>query len=390
MLMSIFDNTEIAFKSKSNADLNRSYWLFSLVKRPSWVRLGKFLTEAAFALRLPIEGLVKQTIFRQFCGGTAIADCAAAVNALGQFGIGAILDYSVEGKESEKEFESTCNETLQTIAFASGNPHIPFSVFKVTGVSRFALLEKISSGAVPDAEELAEWNRVKQRVERICGMACEKKVPVFIDAEESWIQPAIDSLAADMMKKFNHDRAWVYNTYQMYRHDRLAFLQKQHREAVEGGYHLGAKLVRGAYMEKERQRAARMAYASPIQASKEDSDRDYDLAMEYCLQHLQNIWFVAGTHNEQSCLKLVEGMKAGGIAAGDEKVYFSQLYGMSDHISYNLSAMGYRVAKYLPYGPVKEVLPYLIRRAQENTSVKGQTGRELGLIIREKKRRKMA
>ncbi|MFN4854355.1 MAG: proline dehydrogenase family protein [Bacteroidota bacterium] len=390
MPMSIFDNTEIAFKSKSNADLNRSYWLFSLVKRPSWVRLGKFVTEAAFAIRLPIDGLVKQTIFRQFCGGTAITDCAAAVNALGQFGIGAILDYSVEGKESEEEFENTCNETLQTIAFASGNPHIPFSVFKVTGVSRFALLEKISGGDTPNADEAAEWKRVEQRVERICRMACEKKVPVFIDAEESWIQPAIDMLAANMMKQFNRDRAWVYNTYQLYRHDRLAFLQQQHREASEGGYHLGAKLVRGAYMEKERQRSARMGYASPIQRDKDSSDRDYDLAMEYCLQHLQNIWFVAGTHNEQSCLKLVEAMKAKGIAPQDEKVFFSQLYGMSDHISYNLSALGYRVAKYLPYGPVKEVLPYLIRRAQENTSVKGQTGRELGLIIREKKRRRMA
>jgi len=385
--MSIFDNTETAFSSKSNADLTRSYWLFSLVSKPSWVHIGKVFTETAFRLRLPIETAVKATIFRQFCGGTNIQGCAPSIEALGKCGIGAILDYSVEGKESEQEFDNTCNETLQSITYASGREHIPFSVFKVTGLSRFDLLEKVSLGAVLTEEEKEEWKRVEQRVERICRHAASSKVPVLIDAEESWIQPAIDGLATRMMQALNTNRAWVYNTYQLYRHDRLAFLQQQHADASSKGYHLGAKLVRGAYMEKERLRAEKQGYHSPIQPDKQASDRDYDAALEYCVKHCQNLWMIAGTHNEKSCEYLVGLMKETGIPAGDERIYFSQLYGMSDHISFNLSALGYRVVKYLPYGPVKEVLPYLIRRAQENTSVKGQTGRELSLIIKEKKRR---
>lgn len=383
-----FDNTEIAFASKSDADLNRSYLLFTMVSRTSWVKIGKRFTNIAFSLRLPISGLIKATIFKQFCGGENIDDCANAIKALGDYKIGTILDYSVEGKEAEEEFDKTAGETLDTIKRAAGDSNIPFCVFKVTGLARFALLEKVSAQAQLNTQEEKEWQRVKDRVLRICAQAATTGVPIFIDAEESWIQGAIDALADEMMSQFNKQKAIVYNTVQLYRKDRLEFIKKSHSLAQKNTYLLGLKLVRGAYMEKERERATAMNYQNPIQNSKEDSDRDYNAALDYCLEHINEIAICAGTHNEKSSLHLVELMKKFKVPANDNRVYFSQLLGMSDHISYNLAQAGYNVAKYVPYGPVKDVLPYLIRRAEENTSVKGQTGRELSLIIKEKQRRK--
>jgi proline dehydrogenase len=382
-----FDNTENAFKAKSNGELNRSFWLFKLIANPFLVRLGANL--GPFALKIGFKGLVKKTIFRQFVGGETIYDCDEAINLLARYNIGTILDYSVEGKESEKDFDHCLEETLQTIAKARNDKNIPFCVFKVTGLARFALLEKVSMGALLTSEEHDEWQRVKKRVAKICRSAFKNDQPIFIDAEESWIQQAIDDLADENMAVCNKLKPIVYNTFQLYRSDRLDFLKKSLQHAKTNSYYLGAKLVRGAYMEKERKRAEEKKYPSPIQATKEDSDRDYDLSLKICIDNLDFIGLCAGTHNEQSSLYLVKLMKEKNILPSDKRIYFSQLFGMSDHISFNLSLNGYNVAKYVPYGPVEEVLPYLIRRAQENTSVKGQTGRELNLIMKEKKRRAM-
>jgi proline dehydrogenase len=380
-----FDNTENAFRSRSDADLTRSYWLFRLISSPALVNIGAAM--GPLALRLGFKGLIRRTIFRQFVGGETIREGAKAIRELAKYNIGGILDYSVEGKESESDFSHCLEETLNTIQLAKDDPNIPFCVFKVTGLARFALLEKVSSRQQLSPAESEEWMRVQKRVRQICIAAFENDQPIFIDAEESWIQPAIDELADDAMLACNKTKVIVYNTYQLYRHDRLAFLTQSIEKARTGGYFLGAKLVRGAYMEKERQRADKMAYPSPIQATKADTDRDFDRALRVCTENISMAAVCAGTHNENSSLFLVRLMREGGFDPADKRFYFSQLFGMSDHISYNLSLGGYNVAKYVPYGPVKEVLPYLIRRAQENTSVKGQTGRELSLITREKKRR---
>jgi len=382
-----FDNTEIAFSGKTKNDLNRSYWLFKLVSNPAFVNIGKGLTNFAIKAHLPIKGLIKATIFKQFCGGETISECNTKVNELAQFNIGTILDYSVEGAESEAAFDSCEKETIATINRAKGDKNIPFSVFKVTGLGRLDLLEKESSDNILTGNESLEFERIFKRVNNICKTAAEADVPIFIDAEESWIQPAIDKLANAMMEKYNKNKCIVYNTYQLYRKDRLEYLMKSFTNAETDNYYLGAKLVRGAYMEKERERANEKKYPSPIQDSKADTDKDYDAALKFCIAHPERVSFCAGTHNEKSSMFLTELMKEKGMDNNDKRIYFSQLLGMSDHISYNLANAGYNVAKYVPYGPVEEVLPYLIRRAQENTSVKGQTGRELSLIIKEKERR---
>lgn len=384
-----FENTEVAFAGKTNAELNRAYYMFKLIGSPALVKVGDVLVNAALKMGIPIGWAIKGNIFKHFCGGETIAECARATKILDQGRIGTILDYSVEGKESEEDFDATKEETLRTIRTAQNNEHIPFCVFKVTGVARFALLEKVNAKAKLEEKELAEWERVKNRVDEICRLSFETGTPVFIDAEDSWIQDAIDGLANTMMEKYNQKDFIVYNTLQLYRHDRLAYLKQCHQEAKTKGYKLGFKLVRGAYMEKERERAQQMNYLDPIQPNKEASDRDFDLAVEYCLEHINDIAICCGSHNEQSSLKLANAMVKKGIARNDKRVYFAQLFGMSDHISFNLAHAGFNVAKYVPYGPIKEVLPYLIRRAKENTSVKGQTGRELSLIIKEKKRRQI-
>lgn len=381
-----FDNTENAFKAKTDKDLKRSYQLFKLIGNPSLVKLGAAFTP--LALNVGFKGLIKRTIFKQFCGGENIEDCSRAIAELGKYNIGTILDYSVEGKESEADFDHCLEETLDTIAKGKGDKNIPFCVFKVTGLARFALLEKVSAQQPLTENEKQEWARVEARVNKICDAAAAADQPLFIDAEESWIQHAIDRMVDANMEKHNKNHVIVYNTYQMYLKSRLGALKRAVETAKQKGYKVGGKFVRGAYMEKERERAQQMGYPSPVQDTKPDSDRDYNLALDYFIEHIDHMAVCAGTHNEESSMHLVKLMEQKGIDKGDKRIYFSQLLGMSDHISYNLSLNGYNVAKYVPYGPVKDVLPYLIRRAKENTSVKGQTGRELSLIIKEKQRRK--
>jgi proline dehydrogenase len=385
--MTSFENTEIAFQSKSNSQLKRAYLLFKIISFPIIVKIGKILMPIALKLNLPIKGLIKSTIFSQFCGGESISECSSTINNLGKYGVGTILDYSVEGQESLEEVENTVNEIIKTIERGANDPNIPFAVFKVTGVASFSLLEKVSLDIPLSEKEQKEFQEIEERVERICQRAYACNLPVFIDAEESWIQKAIDDLAFKMMCKFNSERAIVYNTIQMYRWDRLKFLKTSLDEAKNHSLVYGVKLVRGAYMEKERLRAEKLGYKSPIQETKEDTDNDFNAALEFICENNTYFALCAGTHNEESSMLLTHLMEKQGVSTTNNRFYFAQLLGMSDHISFNLANAKYNVAKYVPYGPVKEVLPYLLRRADENTSVAGQTGRELSLIQKEKKRR---
>lgn len=380
-------DTRIAFRQYTDRGLLRAYWLFRIIGIPWLNATGRVLTQAALALRLPIAWVVKATLFKHFCGGETIDESLRTAQKLGDVSVGTILDYSVEGQEDDDSLDHTCDEILRTIAAAKARKDIPFSVFKVTGLSPTALLEQISRNDALSADDAREWQLVQGRVERICQAAHDAGIPVLIDAEDSWYQPAIDALVTRMMERFNRERAIVFNTIQLYRHDRLAFLKGSHAAAEQGDYHLGVKLVRGAYMEKERTRAAEHGYPSPIHADKAAVDRDYDEALRFCMAHIDRMAVMAGTHNEQSSLLLARLLEEHGIARNDRRVWFAQLLGMSDNISYNLADAGYNVAKYVPYGPVRAVLPYLIRRAQENTSVAGQMGRELKLIIEERTRR---
>jgi proline dehydrogenase len=382
-----FENTTVAFAGKTDADLKKAYWLFKLVANHSLVKFGKLATNFALATRLPIKGLVKKTIFKQFCGGETIEECVAAINYLKNNGVGAILDFSVEGKHEIEDFDRTAQEIIKTIEAAGQNANIPFAVFKLTGVTTFGLLQSWSEGTLTE-KDTPRKERATKRINDICAKACELNVPVFIDAEESWIQPAIDEIALDLMRKYNGEKAIIYNTAQMYRHNRLAYIKGLYNIAEQENFYVGLKIVRGAYMEKERDRAEEKNYPSPIQPNKQATDNDFNAALDFCLASVARIAFCAGTHNEESSIKLTELLAKFNLAKNDERIYFAQLFGMSDHISFNLADKGYNVAKYLPYGPVKEVLPYLIRRAEENTSVKGQTGRELGLIKKELRRRK--
>ncbi|SMD03136.1 proline dehydrogenase family protein [Pedobacter africanus] len=384
-----FDDTEIAFRNKSNAELNAAYWLFKVISSNFLTKIGPPITNFSLNIGLPIKGIIKATIFKHFCGGETIAECEHTIEQLHSGNVGTILDYSVEGEEEEAVFDFTCEEIIRTIERAAGDPRIPITVFKVTGIGRFGLLEKLDAKKELSAAEQAEFDKVSKRCEKICRAAFEKNVPVMVDAEETWIQDTIDELAMDMMRLFNREQIIVYNTYQMYRHDKLADMKADHLIAKAEGFILGVKMVRGAYMEKERKRAEEMGYLSPIQPDKAASDRDYNASLHYCIEHIAEIAFVCGTHNEESCRILAQLLDEHNINHNHPHVYFAQLLGMSDNLSFNLSDAGYNVTKYVPYGPVKAVMPYLFRRAQENTSIAGATSRELGLIIKEKKRRRL-
>jgi len=372
----------------SDRDLWQAQWLFRIIGNPALTAIGSNLSKAALWLHLPVKGLIKATIFKQFCGGETITESLKTAERLARSGVGTILDHSVEGQEDDDALDHTTDEILRTIDAARQRTDIPFCVFKPSGISPVQLLTDVSEGKKLDAEDQREWTLVQGRLERICAAAANAGVPVLIDAEESWMQVAIDAMADAMMARFNTERAIVFNTVQLYRHDRLAFLKASHAKAVAGGYHLGVKLVRGAYMEKERDRAEDRGYPSPIHVDKAAVDRDYDDGLRYCAEHLDRIAVCVGTHNEQSTLLMARLMQEKGLPHDDKQVWYAQLLGMSDNISFNMAAAGYNVAKYVPYGPVREVLPYLIRRANENTSARGQTGRELGLIMAERKRRK--
>lgn len=375
------NDTEVAFRSRSRADLLRARLLFTVIGNPMISAVGGAISRFALAIGLPIKGLIKSTIFRQFVGGETVEETMPVMAQLAKSGVGSILDHSVEGQDSEEDLDHTCEEILRTVHISADNTHIPFCVFKLTGIARNAVLEQTGF-------DVDEFERVKNRVLRICQAAYDADTPVLIDAEESWLQPTIDAFAWDMMTRFNKHKAIVYNTVQMYRHDRLEFLKMEIKRSEEANIHYGVKLVRGAYMEKERRVAEEKGYPSPIHKDKAAVDLDYDAAVVLCLDNLDRVALLAGTHNQLSCEKLASEMMERGISRTDPRIYFSQLYGMSDQISFNLSEAGFNVAKYVPYGPVKKVLPYLLRRAKENTSVSGQTGRELSLIKEELDRRK--
>ena len=381
-------DTRIAFSQYTDRGLLRAYWLFRIIGIPWLSSVGGTVSKVALALRLPIKGLIKSTIFKHFCGGETIEESLVTAQKLGDGGLGTILDYSVEGQEDDDTLDHTTDEILASIAMAARRKDIPFSVFKPSGISPTHLLTAVSEGRTLSPEDEREWKLVQARMERICSAAAQAGVPVLVDAEESWMQPAIDAMVTRMMERFNRERAIVYNTVQHYRHDRLVFLKVAYTEAEKGGYHLGVKLVRGAYMEKERALAEKEGRPSPIHTDKAAADRDYDDAMRFCAQRLHHMAVMVGTHNEQSTVLMARLMNEHGIARNDRRVFFAQLLGMSDNISYNMAAAGYNVAKYVPYGPVREVLPYLIRRAAENTSARGQMGRELKFIVAERARRR--
>lgn len=384
-----FENTEIAFKHESDADLRRAYWLFKIINLNFLVKIGPPITNFAFKIGLPIKSLVKSTIFNHFCGGETIAACEPTIKNLRSGKVGTILDYSVEGENEETVFDDTRDQIIATIKRAKGDAAIPLTVFKITGVGSFEILEKADAGLTFSLEEEAAWQKIFDRVDMICKTAYELDVPVMIDAEETWIQRTIDLLAMSMMRQYNQAKLIVYNTYQLYRHDKLTSLKTDFKAAAEENFLLGAKLVRGAYMEKENKRATEKGYPTLIQPDKTATDRDYNLALHFCVEHLDRIGFVCGTHNEQSCKLLADLLNEYEIVHNHPHVHFSQLLGMSDNLSFNLSDAGYNVAKYVPFGPVKAVLPYLFRRAQENTAIAGQTSRELSLISKEKSRRKI-
>ena len=384
----IFNNTEVAFSLKSDSELDRAYFLFKMIDNRPLVRIGTALTNFAIKVHLPVEGLIRATVFDHFCGGVNEVDCLSVVDKLYTKGVSSVLDYSVEGKEEEDQFDAALRMTLKTIEFAKEREAIPFAVFKPTGFGRLDLYEKVGSKMKLIESEKSEWNRVEARFDKVCGEAHQKNVPLLIDAEESWMQDAADELVAQMMKKYNKEKAIVFNTLQMYRWDRLDYLKNLHQQAKTDSFYIGMKVVRGAYMEKENLRAEENGYPTPICESKEATDLNYDAAIHYMLENIDRMAIFAGTHNELSSYKLMDYLQELKIEKKDARIWFGQLYGMSDNISFNLAANGYNVAKYLPFGPVKAVMPYLIRRAEENTSVSGQTNRELKMIKAERDRRK--
>jgi proline dehydrogenase len=383
-----FEDTEVAFQYKSDAAIKKANFIFSLVNHPWISAVATGAVKLAIKLKLPVETIIRKTVFDHFCGGESIENTEYVTTSLGRFGVKSILDYSVEGEKNEHGFDVVMEETIRTIEKAVTSTNIPFSVFKVTGLASAELLEKVQKKSTLSSEELNAFEKIKGRVDRICRKAYEHKVPILIDAEESWIQDAIDGLAYEMMAKYNKEKAVVFNTYQLYRIASLKNLRDSFHIAAMNNYFLGAKLVRGAYMEKERERAEELGYESPIYPDKESTDAAFNQALTFCIDNKQRISVMCGSHNEYSNYFLTVLMEKHSMMNGDVRVWFAQLYGMSDNISFSLAKAGYHVAKYLPYGPVRSVMPYLLRRAEENTSVAGQSSRELTLIQREIKRRK--
>lgn len=385
-----FENTEIAFSSLSNKELKQSYRLFQLMRRSTLVSIGSSMAPLMLKLPfLPGKSIIKNTIYKQFCGGESIRESLPLIEKLTEYNVKTILDYGVEAKAEEKELEKTAQHLVKGIEFAKKHPDVNIISSKVTGLIRFELLEKVSAGETLNKKELAEWERGKKRVKFVSKAGHECDIQIYFDAEESWIQKAIDSLVTDMMRTYNQDSAVIFNTIQLYRHDKLADFKIAYEAARKENYHLGVKLVRGAYLEKENLRAETMGYATPMQPNKDASDRDFDLSLKYALNNLDGLSVCVATHNENSCRLVTELVNEKNIAPSDPRIFFGQLFGMSDHLSFNLAQAGYNVAKYLPYGPVREVVPYLIRRAKENTSVTGQMTRELSFIKKEMKRRKL-
>lgn len=396
-----FNDTKTAFAYKNDKELRNAHFLFRSMSTKWLVKLGIWLTPKALNLKLPVKGVIRNTIFKQFVGGETLEETEKVAVRLARFNVHIILDYGVEGKEGEANYDHARDEFIRVINFAAGQDNIPFMSIKLTGMSRFSLLEKLNEAAVYDdvvkgklnletltADEKSEWQRVCNRMLEICKVASEKNVGVMIDAEDSWIQHPVDALATNMMEQFNKDRAIVYNTAQLYRHDRLKYIQDVNHYAVNTGFKLAFKLVRGAYMEKERERALEKGYPSPINPDKESTDKMYNDAVRYCVDPKNDMYTLVGSHNENSNMLAAELIEMYNLPFDTNRIYFSQLYGMSDNITFNLAKAGYNATKYLPFGPINDVIPYLMRRAEENSSLGGQTGRELNLINTELKRRK--
>ncbi|WP_053977910.1 proline dehydrogenase family protein [Mangrovimonas xylaniphaga] len=385
----LFDNTKVAFELKSDSELERAYFLFKMISHEPLVRIGTAATNFALKAHLPVEGLIRATVFDHFCGGVNEEDCLNVIDKMYSKGVCSVLDFSVEGKETEAHFDGAMETTLKIIRFADERKAMPIAVFKPTGFGRFHLYEKLGEGKTLTDSEQKEWDRVVERFDTVCKLAKERDVEILIDAEESWMQNAADALVEEMMRRYNTEKPIVYNTLQTYRWDRLDYLKSLHGHAQKDGFKIGVKIVRGAYMEKERERAEDKGYPSPICETKELTDKTFNDTLTYCLENLNDIAVFIGTHNEYSCYLAMDLMDQYKIERDDNRVWFGQLYGMSDHISFNLAKEGYNVAKYVPFGPVKDVMPYLIRRAEENTSVAGQTTRELNLLSKERSRRKL-
>jgi len=386
----IFDNTQTAFALKSDSDLEKAYFLFKMIKSEPLVRIGTAMTKFALKSHLPVEGLIRSTVFDHFCGGVSEENCIPTIEKLYSKNVYSILDYSAEGKQEEQQFDKARDITVNIIKkYAKTNPAIPFAVFKPTGFGRFELYRKITEQEALTPDEEKEWDRVVERYDAVSKAAYENNVPLLIDAEETWMQTAADDLIEEMMKKYNKKDVIVFGTLQLYRWDRLDYLKGLHKRAKEQGFKIGMKLVRGAYMEKERERAEEKGYKDPICVDKAATDKNYNEVLKYMFENLEDMSIFNGTHNEESAYLLMDLIDKAGLKRNDQRLWFGQLYGMSDHISFNLAKEGFNAAKYLPFGPVKDVMPYLIRRAEENTSVAGQTTRELDLISKEKKRRKL-
>ena len=389
-----FDNTQNAFAYKSTPDLKKAKFLISVIQNPIMVSLATKVTPLLMKMGFPINGILRNTVFKQFVGGETLEESARTAKLLGSYGVQVILDYGVEAKEGESNFDDVTSHIIEAIDFAATQNNIPFVSVKLTGIASHVLLEhlneapRLRSGIHDSESENASWQRVRERMYAICDVAQEKGVGILLDAEETWIQDPIDRLAIELMKEYNKEKVVVYNTYQLYRNDRLHFLQLSHRLAKEGGFLLGAKLVRGAYMEKERERAIKLGYTSPIHLNKEATDKDFDAAATYCISNKDTISLLLATHNEASNIAIASAMTNLSFEKNDQHVHFSQLFGMGDHITFNMAVQGYNVSKYLPFGPINEVIPYLMRRAEENTSVNGQTNKELLLLKTELARRK--
>ncbi|SNR36087.1 proline dehydrogenase family protein [Lutibacter flavus] len=385
----LFDNTEVAFAIKSNSELDRAFYLFEMIKREPLVKIGTAVTRFALKTHLPVEGIIRATVFDHFCGGVTEKDCMPIIDKMYSKRVHSVLDYSVEGKEVEEQFDLAMEKTLNTIKFGKEKKSIPFAVFKPTGFGKFSIYQKITEGTPLDPHEEVEWKRIKERYDIVSKAAYDRDVPLLIDAEESWMQDAADDLIEEMMVKYNQEKVIVFGTLQLYRWDRLDYLKKLHKRSKEQGFKVGMKLVRGAYMEKERERAEKKGYKDPICVNKDATDKMFNDVLEYMFKNIDDMAIFSGTHNEESSYLLMDLIAKSGLDKDDLRLWFGQLYGMSDHISYNLAKDGYNVAKYLPFGPVRDVMPYLIRRAEENTSVSGQTNRELRLLKEERERRKV-
>lgn len=387
--MSIFNDTKVAFADKTDAQLKKAYWMFKMMANPSLTKMGTSVLNFTVHNNFPfVKDIVKDTLFAQFCGGETREESMKVVKQLFKRGVGSIFDYSIEGKEDEETFDAVCKEIKDIVRFSVGNPAIPFIVFKPTAFGRIDIYELVGKKAELTTSQKEEWARVVRRFDEVCKLCYENDKKVMIDAEETWMQDAADHLCEEMMEKYNQEKPIVWNTIQMYRTGRLEYMEAQLQRAKEKNYFIGYKIVRGAYMEKERARAQEKGYKDPIQPTKDATDKNYNAGIDFVMNHLDRVSAFFGTHNETSSELVMDKMRAKGLAHDNPHIYFGQLYGMSDNISFYLADKGYNVAKYLPYGPVKDVVPYLTRRAQENTSVAGQTGRELGLIQKELDRRK--